>query len=105
VAIANVAPSAEASFADAAAADNAGANPLQSTPGFGARVCKKYVDGHLSNEPLWPWPMDEQMKAAIDFARSRGDHPHDSKFYFGPSGTVTGLVESIWGPIPAACRN
>jgi hypothetical protein len=31
----------------------------------GARVCKQYVNGVLTNNPLWPWPMDARIRAAL----------------------------------------
>ncbi len=30
--------------------------------GEGARLSNRYVDGVLTNEPLWPWPMEERIQ-------------------------------------------
>ncbi len=30
--------------------------------GPGARLTHRYVDGELTDEPLWPWPMEERIK-------------------------------------------
>lgn len=84
----------------------AGPSPFQTTAGTGSRNCFRYINGQLTSQKLWPWPMDAQIKAAIDYAFNQipKQHPHDSTFYFGPTGTVTGLMESIWGTIPAGCK-
>jgi hypothetical protein len=58
----------------------------------GATVCKRYRDGVLTNEPLWPWPMDQRIYDAMIQA---GRTP----FY------VTQKIESIFGPIPSECRS
>ena len=31
----------------------------------GATVMCRYLDGELSEEPLWPWPMNERIKELI----------------------------------------
>jgi hypothetical protein len=31
----------------------------------GAQIQYRYVNGVLTNEPLWPWPMNERIKAAM----------------------------------------
>jgi len=28
---------------------------------IGAEVLFRYIDGHLTNEPLWPWPMEDRI--------------------------------------------
>ncbi len=58
----------------------------------GANVCKRYKDGVLTNEPLWPWPMDQRIYDAMIQA---GRTP----FY------VTQLIEAMFGPIPNECRS
>lgn len=35
--------------------------------GTGARLEKRYVDGVLTNENLWPWPMDGRVEAELGF--------------------------------------
>jgi hypothetical protein len=57
----------------------------------GARVCKRYVNGTLTNNPLWPWPMNQRI---IDAMKSAGKTPVD----------VTKTMEEIFGPIPSECR-
>jgi len=31
-------------------------------PGEGARLAHRYVDGELTDEPLWPWPMEDRIQ-------------------------------------------
>ena len=31
----------------------------------GARICKRYENGVLTSTPLWPWPMDARIRAAL----------------------------------------
>ena len=31
----------------------------------GARLCNRYVDGTLTSEPLWPWPMNQRIVDAL----------------------------------------
>jgi hypothetical protein len=57
----------------------------------GARVCKRYVNGKLTNEPLWPWPMNQRI---INAMRQAGKAPVD----------VTRTMEEMFGPIPSECR-
>jgi hypothetical protein len=57
---------------------------------MGARICKRYRDGVLTNEPLWPWPMNQRIKdAMVESGRASVD--------------VTKTIESMFGPIPSAC--
>ena len=58
----------------------------------GANLCHRYVDGVLTNQPLWPWPMDWRIREAMGLS---GRAPVD----------VTKTIESIFGPIPAQCRS
>jgi hypothetical protein len=37
--------------------------PGTSYHGAGAKIQYRYVDGTLTNESLWPWPMEERIKA------------------------------------------
>jgi hypothetical protein len=57
----------------------------------GARVCKRYVNGQLTNDPLWPWTMNQRI---IDAMKAAGKTPVD----------VTKTMEAIFGPIPSECR-
>jgi hypothetical protein len=80
------------------------ANPWTGTAG--ANLCKRWVNGQVTTEPLWPWPMNERIKAATAMAGS----------YSGPCPTcvggrlartatdVTAEVETLLGAIPSQCR-
>jgi hypothetical protein len=54
-------------------------------------ICKRYVNGQLTNQPLWPWPMNQRIKDALI---QSGRAPVD----------VTQTIESMLGPIPQACK-
>jgi hypothetical protein len=56
----------------------------------GANLCRRYVDGVLTHEPLWPWPMNQRI---IEATRQSGRSPVD----------VTATVESMIGAIPTEC--
>jgi hypothetical protein len=58
----------------------------------GARVCNRYLNGVLTSQPLWPWPMNERI---IDAMKTAGKTPVD----------VTRTMEQIFGPIPRECRS
>jgi len=36
--------------------------------GVGARLTQRYVDGRLTEEPLWPWPMEDRVRAELGFS-------------------------------------
>ena len=56
----------------------------------GANICYRYKDRALTTEPLWPWPMNQRIKdAMVESGRASVD--------------VTKTIESMFGPIPAAC--
>jgi hypothetical protein len=38
---------------------------MTSMNGEGARLTHRYVDGVLTNEPLWPWPMEDRIQAEL----------------------------------------
>jgi hypothetical protein len=77
-----------------------------SLSGAGANLCHRYVNRVRTTEPLWPWPMNDRIKAATEMAGSYG----------GPCQTcvggrqarkatdVTADIETLLGPIPAQCR-
>jgi hypothetical protein len=77
------------------------ANPWTTTDA-GANLCKKWG----ASEPLWPWPMNDRIKAATSIAGA----------YAGPclqcSGgrltrkptDLTAIIESLLGTIPSACK-
>jgi hypothetical protein len=58
----------------------------------GARLCHRYVDGVLTNQPLWPWPMNQRI---IDAMTSAGRTPED----------ITAKMEQLFGTIPAECKS
>jgi len=55
-----------------------------------ARICKRYQDGQLTNQPLWPWPMNQRIEDAMV---ASGRAPLD----------VTQTIENMFGPIPQEC--
>ena len=38
---------------------------MTSMNGEGARLTHRYMDGVLTDEPLWPWPMEERIQAEL----------------------------------------
>jgi hypothetical protein len=72
----------------------------------GANLCKRWSGDTATNAPLWPWPMNDRIKAATAMAGP----------YSGPCPTcvggrlarretdVTAIVEAVLGEIPAKCR-
>lgn len=65
----------------------------------GARFCKRYSNGVLTSEPIWPWPMEQRINDAL---KASGRNPVN--YFRGTGNTVTSEQETIWGPIPAECR-
>ena len=65
----------------------------------GARVCKQYVNGTLTNNPLWPWPMDARIRAAVIASGRSAD-----SIFGGTGNSVTQQMEQIFGAIPSECR-
>jgi hypothetical protein len=63
-----------------------GDNPYLELPG----LCKRYIDGELTNDPLWPWPMNQRI---IDARTAAGKPPTH----------VTNVVETLFGPLPVEC--
>jgi hypothetical protein len=58
----------------------------------GANLCYRYQNGALTTQPLWPWPMNQRIKdAMVQSGRAAVD--------------VTATIESLLGPIPAACES
>ncbi|MCA9970998.1 MAG: hypothetical protein KC425_12320, partial [Anaerolineales bacterium] len=45
-----------------------GSRTTSSTNGEGARMNNRYVDGALTSEPLWPWPMESRVQAELGFS-------------------------------------
>ncbi len=57
----------------------------------GANLCHRYLDGVVTSQPLWPWPMNQRI---IDAMIESGREPVD----------VTAMIERMLGPIPSQCR-
>ena len=53
-------------------------------------VCRRYKDRVLTQEPLWPWPMEERIRAGREASRM-------------PVTSVTAAVSRTLGTIPAQC--
>lgn len=64
-----------------------GDSPYLELPG----LCKRYVDGTLTTDPLWPWAMNQRILDAMVLAGK-------------PPINVTTAVETILGPIPDVCK-
>lgn len=64
-----------------------GRNIWQEVPG----ICKRYVEGTLTSDGLWPWPMNQRIKDAL---RQSGRAEVD----------ITATIQSLLGTIPASCR-
>jgi hypothetical protein len=83
------------------------------TPGNGSRACYQYQDGVLQDgtggttaKPLWPWPMDDRIKAALARARAAGRGGSALAGTAGPgyaANTVTSEIVSRYGAIPQQC--
>lgn len=56
----------------------------------GVALCHRSVDGRETDEPLWPWPMQERILAATE--RSNWE-----------SADVMGEIKAIFGAPPAEC--
>ena len=80
------------------------ANPW--TGNAGANLCHRYVNRARTTTPLWPWPMNQRIKDATGTAGA----------YSGPCQGCVGTfpirtavdvmadIQTLLGPIPAACR-
>jgi hypothetical protein len=42
-----------------------GSRNMTSMEGEGARLTHRYVNGVLTDEPLWPWPMEDRVQAEL----------------------------------------
>lgn len=63
---------------------------LFNNDGTGAEICYRYENGVLTNEPLWPWPMEQRIVDAMAVA---GRTPVN----------VTQTIIDMFGPIPPNC--
>jgi hypothetical protein len=82
----------------------AGRNPFTTT--IGANLCYRYINGVRTNEPLWPWPMNDRIKQATAMAgRYSGPCPGCSGgFRVARTATdVTAEVQALLGTIPSQC--
>jgi hypothetical protein len=79
------------------------------SPGTGARNCYEYTDGVLgtaSTQRLWPWRMDDRIKAALARANAAGTGGTALSGTAGSgyaANTVTSEIVSRYGAIPASC--
>lgn len=78
------------------------------TPGTGARNCFQYKNGALTSTPLWPWPMDVRIKAALARAHAAGTGGSPlsglgGSFY--AANTVTSEIASRYGAVPSQCHS
>jgi hypothetical protein len=82
------------------------------TAGNGANLCKRYTNRSLTNDPLWPWPMNERIKAVTAQPAyagpcgnvAPGDTCDLSPVQARPRVDLTATMERFFGPIPTACR-
>jgi hypothetical protein len=65
-------------------------HPFNLVPG----VCKRYVNGVLTDQPLWPWPMNQRIIDALTRAGYTGTNVVD----------VTATIEQLFGQIPTICK-
>jgi len=68
-----------------------GENLFVNSGNVGATICKRYVDGVLTQEPLWPWPMDQRTYDALQQAGKTPFH-------------ITEVIEGMFGTIPSECK-
>jgi parallel beta-helix repeat protein len=82
----------------------ANANPWTGTAG--ANLCYRYVNRAKTTTPLWPWPMNERIKAATAASGAyRGPCPNClGSFPTRTAVDVTADVEQMLGTIPDSCR-
>lgn len=66
----------------------------------GGQMCYRYIDGLLTTQPLWPWPMDQRIKDALAIS---GYHSATAGFN-NNTGLLTDAIEEMFGTIPSVCR-
>lgn len=70
------------------------------------KLCFQYVNGTYTTTPLWPWPMDDRIKAAIAVNSGNGSPALTGSAGTGyAAGTVTSEIASLLGAIPGACNS
>jgi hypothetical protein len=81
--------------------------PWQNMSTTGARLCYRTVDGVTGTTPLWPWPMNDRIKAATS-AAGRYTGPCTGNCVGGRAARtptdVTAELETLLGPIPDHCK-
>jgi hypothetical protein len=93
------------------------ANPWTTT-GEGANLCYRWVNGAVTTIPLWPWPMNERIKAATAAAGAYSAEYPASVVGCGPGQgncaggrsmrietDVTADIEALLGPIASPCKS
>lgn len=75
--------------------------------GNGARVCERWVNGVLTSQPLWPWPMNDRILAATTAAGAyAGPCPNcvGGRDVRTPTNVMTD-IQALLGTIPASCQS
>jgi hypothetical protein len=75
--------------------------------GLGSRACFEYQNSTLGSTPLWPWRMDDRIKAALARANAAGTGGSTLAGTFGvgyAANTVTSEIVSRYGAIPDECN-
>jgi hypothetical protein len=85
------------------------------TGGTGAQLCYRWVNESVTTTPLWPWPMNDRIKAATESAGNyfANGGPGCESGAGACTGTlghtrtatdVTAEVQAMLGPIPPVCK-
>jgi hypothetical protein len=81
--------------------------PWQNTSTMGARLCYRTENGVTGTTPLWPWPMNDRIKAATA-AAGRYNGPCSVDCVGGRAvrtpTDVTADIETLLGRVPGSCR-
>jgi hypothetical protein len=86
-------------------------SPWQNTSTNGARICYRTENGQVTNVPLWPWPMNDRIKAATAQAGAYSGPCSINCTWPGGVRPIRGVVdvtadmEALLGPIAAECRS
>jgi len=80
--------------------------PSPWTGSAGAQLCNRWINGHETTTPLWPWPMNDRIKWATQVA---GSYPGPCLNCSGGRAPRTQVdvqaqVENLLGSIPSQCR-
>lgn len=71
-----------------------------------ARLCFRYANGTYTSTPLWPWPMDARIKAAVAANSGNGSPALVGSAGTGyAAGTPTSEIVSLLGAIPPGCSS